>query len=67
MTKRVIIKPVLTEKSMRAASLGQYAFKVDIKACKKEIAHAIKAIFGVDVIRVTTSIRPGKRKRLHYP
>ncbi len=64
MTNRILIRPVITEKSMLLVSNGKYMFEVGKKANKKEIAQAVHKIFGVDVESVRTNIRPGKTKRL---
>ncbi|WLP85454.1 50S ribosomal protein L23 [Mycoplasma seminis] len=51
---RVIIAPVLTEKSDIQRAQGVYTFKVDYKANKHQIAEAIETIFGVKVESVRT-------------
>lgn len=55
----VIIKPYLTEKSYtrRAEDKKKYAFIVNTKANKKEIAMAFAAIFDIEPEAVTTMIR----------
>lgn len=61
----IIIRPLLTEKTTKLvenATLNQYTFVVDVKANKIEIKQAIEAQFGVTVLAVNTSIRPGKHK-----
>jgi large subunit ribosomal protein L23 len=65
MAKSIIIKPLLTEKTNKLASnarLNQYTFVVDKSANKVEIAKAVEKQFGVTVLAVNTSIRPGKNK-----
>ncbi len=59
----VIIRPVVSEKSYGLLDQGVYTFIVAPYANKVEIRHAVEAIFGVDVIKVNTLNRPGKRKR----
>jgi large subunit ribosomal protein L23 len=49
---KIIIRPVITEKSNIASESGQYTFLVDRRANKVEIAEAISYIFDVDVIKV---------------
>ncbi|MHA3801744.1 50S ribosomal protein L23 [Mycoplasma sp. VS30B] len=51
---RVIIAPVLTEKSDIQRANGVYTFKVDYKANKHQIAEAIETIFNVKVESVRT-------------
>ncbi len=63
--KAIIIKPLLSEKSTKMAediALNQYTFVVDKNANKIEIKKAVEKKFGVDVLAVNTSIRPGKKK-----
>ena len=47
-------------------SLKQVVFKVDISANKREIRKAIEKLFNVEVIKVTTSVVKGKRKRNRF-
>ena len=60
----IIIKPVLTEKSMDMQSENKFLFIVDRKANKTEIKNAIEKIFSVDVVKVNTMIVKGKPKRM---
>ena len=46
---KVIVSPVVTEKSTRQTEFGQYAFKVDTDATKFEIKAAVEKLFGVTV------------------
>jgi len=59
----VIKKPIITEKSTEATGLGKYAFQVDRRANKKEIARAVEKFFGVHAQKVWTVMMPGKRKK----
>ncbi len=59
----VIIRPVVSEKSYGLLDQGVYTFIVAPDANKVEIRHAVETIFGVDVVKVNTLNRPGKRKR----
>lgn len=59
----VIIKPVVSEKSYGLLDQGVYVFYVTRDANKIEIRHAVESIFGVNVVKVNTLNRPGKRKR----
>lgn len=60
----IIIKPVITEKSMDGLQAGKYTFKVAKDATKPEIKKAIERLFGVEVDKVTTMNVKGKMKRL---
>jgi len=59
----VIIRPVVSEKSYALLDQGVYTFLVAPGANKVEIRHAVETIFGVNVVKVNTVNRPGKRKR----
>lgn len=61
---RVIIEPVLSEKSntARENENKRYTFKVDPKANKIEIMSAVKELFKVDCISCNTMIIGGKPK-----
>ena len=59
----VIIAPIVSEKSYALIEQGVYTFQVDTKASKPEIRDAVEAIWGVDVLKVNTLNRNGKRKR----
>ena len=60
----IIIKPVITEKSMDGLQVGKYTFKVAKDATKPEIKKAVEKLFGVEVAKVTTMNVNGKTKRL---
>ena len=59
----IILAPVVSEKSYALIESGVYTFKVDPSASKPEIRDAVEAIWGVDVLKVNTLNRVGKRKR----
>lgn len=61
--KRILLRPVLTEKSMQMAEVGKYCFVVTRESNKKEIAKAVKSVFAVEPVTVSTQVRPGKTKR----
>lgn len=52
--REMIIKPVITEKSMAAINERKYTFQVDKRAGKIEIAKAVEELFGVKVTKVCT-------------
>lgn len=60
----VLVKPVVTEKSVTAAGVNKYTFKTDLKASKHAIANEVKRMYNVDVIAVKTMVMPGKKKRI---
>lgn len=51
----ILLKPVITEKSMVNAARGTYTFNVTRAATKHEIKDAVQKLFGVTVINVTTT------------
>ena len=59
----IIISPVITEQSMEDLDIKKYAFKVAKDANKIEIKKAVEEIFGVTVIKVTTTHMRGKMRR----
>ena len=63
----VIKKPLITEKSVGATTLGQYTFEVNKDATKVEIAQAIELAFpGRKVTKVRTVYMPSHAKRVGY-
>ena len=60
----IILKPVITEKSMDGLQEGKYTFKVAKDATKPEIKKAVEKLFGVEVDKVTTMNVRGKEKRM---
>lgn len=60
----IIIKPVITEKSMDELQNGKYTFKVAKNANKIEIKKAVEALFSVEVAKVNTLNVNGKAKRV---
>ena|SRR3569833_2166911 len=64
----IIVRPIVTEKTMNATAENKYTFIVDKNANKYEIAAAIEAIQGeiknpVNVVSVNTLIIKGKTRR----
>ncbi len=63
MSKRVLIKPIISEKSeMLTEKENKYSFIVDKKATKKEIKRAIEEMYEIKVENVNTLIVPSKSK-----
>jgi large subunit ribosomal protein L23 len=50
----IIVRPVITEKTMGLGAEGKYTFQVDKDSNKIEIADAISKIFKVKVAKVNT-------------
>ena len=61
----IIKRPIITEKSMIATTLGQYTFEVQEDATKVEIAQAVELAFpGRKVTKVRTIYMPSHEKRM---
>ena len=60
----VIIKPVISEKSMEDAQVKKYTFKVAVDANKTEVKNAVEEIFDVEVAKVNIMNVVGKKKRM---
>ncbi len=61
----ILIRPLISEKTTLMSQnpkLNKYGFVVDRKANKLEIKKAVEKMYGVQVVDVNTSIRPGKMK-----
>lgn len=60
----VLLKPVITEKSMEAMGEKKYTFKVHTEATKVQIKEAVEKMFdGAKVAKVNTMNQGGKTKR----
>ena len=62
----IILRPVITEKSMDGISSKTYTFEVATDATKPEIASAVEELFGVKVAKVNTINMKKKPKRMGY-
>lgn len=62
-TQDIIIKPLISEQSLKEASSGKYTFLVNKKANKTEIKKAIEGVFEVKVIGIKTNITKGTNVR----
>ncbi len=58
----VLKRPIVTEKMATLNKLGKYAFAVDPKANKIEIAKAVEQLYGVNVTSVNTTRKLGKKR-----
>ena len=59
----MLLKPIISEKSMAEAGKKKYTFRVIKTATKPEIKKAVEKNFGVKVLRVQTITLPGKTYR----
>jgi large subunit ribosomal protein L23 len=60
----VLVRPIITEKSMTGTNTGRYTFAVAKAATKQEIAQAVAESFKVDVVAVNTITVRGKSRRI---
>ncbi len=63
-TYDIIVKPIVTEKSMAEVASGKYSFVVARYVTKALIRKAVADMFNVSVVAVTTIVVKGKRKRV---
>ncbi len=59
----IIIKPIISEASLKDAALGKYSFLVVKSANKTEIKNAIEKTFDVKVVKISTNITKGSTTR----
>lgn len=50
----IVIRPIITEKSMAGIGMQKYTFEVAKDATKIDIARAVESLFGVKVRKVNT-------------
>ena len=63
MSKQILIKPMITEKTENISeNFGQYSFVVNRKANKIEIKKAVENLYNVTVESVNTLVMPGKAR-----
>lgn len=60
----VLIRPVVSEKSLGLMEENKYTFIVDNNANKIEIKKAVEELFKVKVLKVRTLKVPGKNRRM---
>lgn len=61
----IIVRPIVTERSMAGAADHKYTFEVSTDAGKIEIARAVEELFGVKVAAVNTISVRAKKARLN--
>lgn len=60
---QIIVRPIISEKSLKEAALNWYTFAVYLKAKKMTIKKAVEETFKVKVLEIKTMIVKGKTKR----
>lgn len=59
----ILLKPIITEKSLNNINRRQYIFEVGRRANKKQVSMAVEKLFNVKVSKVTVFNRFPKNKR----
>jgi large subunit ribosomal protein L23 len=62
--ENIIIKPVITEKSLQEAQSGKYTFIVARFANKNQIRQAVEELFGVKTTKAYVNVVKGVNTRL---
>jgi large subunit ribosomal protein L23 len=61
-SSEIILRPVISEKSMDETQRGKYTFRVHVKANKHQVKAAIEELFKVDVVTINVSTAKAKEK-----
>lgn len=64
--RQVVLRPVISERSVDLIQDNRYTFEVAKQANKVEIGQAVASIFDVRVLSVNTMSVKGKPKRVRY-
>jgi len=59
----IIIKPIISERSMDDAQERKYTFHVAPEANKTQVRHALEEIFDIEIANVNIMNVKGKKKR----
>jgi large subunit ribosomal protein L23 len=59
----VIVRPIISEKSMDESGRGKYTFEVNGDASKIQVKAAVEELFRVQVIKVNVLTTKAKEKR----
>lgn len=62
--KDVLVRPRITEKAANMTVNHVYTFDIRKNATKRDVADAVKKLYKVDPIKVTTVNTPAKRVRM---
>ncbi|MCL1802442.1 MAG: 50S ribosomal protein L23 [Eubacteriaceae bacterium] len=62
-TYDILVRPIITERSIADAEKKKYTFEVNRKANKYQIKDAVQDAFKVKVVKVNTMNMRGKKKR----
>jgi large subunit ribosomal protein L23 len=64
--EKIIIEPVVTEKSNHMRDAGKYVFKVDSRANKTQVMQAVRKLFNVHPVSCNVVRMKRKPKRVRY-
>jgi len=59
----IIIRPIITEKSLQLAQKGWYTFQVAKQSRKENVSRAVGELYKVKVLGVRSITVPGKEKK----
>jgi len=59
---QIVLRPVISEKSMDETQRGKYTFRVHTDANKLQVKEAVEELFKVDVLTVNVSVMKAKEK-----
>lgn len=59
---QIIVRPVLTEKSVRGTGVGKYTFEVHEDATKIDVKNALESLYGAKVTKVNIAKRVAKHR-----
>jgi large subunit ribosomal protein L23 len=62
MASEIVVRPVISEKSLDETQRGKYTFRVHPDANKLQVKQAIEELFKVDVLDVNVSTSKAKEK-----
>ena len=62
LASEIVLRPVISEKSMDETQRGKYTFRVHSDANKLQVKDAVEELFKVDVIDVNVSTTKAKEK-----
>lgn len=62
-SQEIVVRPIITEKSMNGIADKKYTFEVAKKATKIDVKRAVEELFGVEVSKVNTLHVRGQMRR----
>lgn len=58
-----VMRPCITEKTMRESMKGWYTFRVDVSEDKNGVRKEIEKQYNVTVVAIRSGVMPGKSRR----